>query len=161
MILITIIGVSSAYIVSRIRVPGIDLLDALVTMPIAIPGIIVATGYFLTFLGTPLNPIEWGAPLLIAAYTVRKFPGLEQVDKALEEAAINVGASRTRVFFTITIPLILMNILAGSMLAFIYSMSEVSTSIVVGDAILMSLQFLMILGSNLILRRRATALISL
>lgn len=198
-IIITLVGVSSAYLVSRIRVPGIDLLDALVTMPIAVPGIIVASGYFLTFLDTPLNPIQTGAPLLIAAYAIRKFPfgvrtffaGLEQVDKALEEAAVNVGASRTKVFFTITIPLILMNILAGSMLAFIYSMSEVSTSIVIGDAnhpdapmtwkmydimfkgsggtfqaaamgfILMTLQFLMIVGSNVVLRRRATALISI
>ena len=198
-LLITLLGVSAAYLVSRVKIPGISLLDALVTMPIAIPGIIVASGYFLTFLNTPLSPINWGAPLLIAAYTIRKFPfgvrtvfaGLEQTDPALEEAAINVGASRTRVFFTITIPLIFMNIIAGAMLGFIYSMSEVSTSIVIGDAnhndapmtwkmydimfkgfggtfqaaamgfILMTLQFIMIVGSNLILRRRAVALIGI
>jgi ABC-type Fe3+ transport system permease subunit len=196
--LIIVLGVSAAYLVSRVKIPGIEALDALVTLPIAIPGIVIATGFFLLFLKTPLDPIINGAPLLIISYTVRKFPftvravfaGFEQVDKALEESAINLGANRARVFFTIALPLVVLNILAGSMLSFIYSMSEVSTGIVIGDAnhdtapmtwkmydilfkglegglfvpaamgfVLMTLQFIMIVGSNLLLRKRATALI--
>lgn len=198
-ILIVILGVSAAYLVSRVKVRGMELLDTLVTLPIAIPGIIIATGFFLVFINTPLSPLIWGAPLLIMSYTVRKFPftvravfaGLEQVDKSLEESAINIGASRTKVFFTITLPLIYINILAGGMLSFIYSMSEVSTGIVIGDAnhndapmtwkmydmlfkgfggsfvaaamgvMLMTLQFIMIVGSNLLLRKRAVALIGI
>ncbi len=198
-VLIIVLGVSAAYLVSRVKVRGMELLDTLVTLPIAIPGIIIATGFFLVYLTTPLSPLIWGAPLLIMSYTVRKFPftvravfaGLEQVDKSLEESAINIGASRTRVFFTITLPLIFINILAGGMLSFIYSMSEVSTGIVIGDAnhndapmtwkmydmlfkgfggtfvaaamgvMLMLLQFIMIVGSNLLLRKRAVALIGI
>ncbi len=196
-----VLGVSAAYLVSRKKgLPGMEALDLLVTLPIAVPGIAVATGLFLTYLGTPLSPTISGAPLLIASYTVRKIPftvravfsGLEQTDKTLDEVAWTVGASKTRTFFGIIMPLILLNIIAGGMLSFIYSMSEVSTSIVVGDAnhadapmtwkmydmlfhgltggtfqpaamgfILMSLQFLFIVGANLILRKRATALISL
>ncbi len=198
-ILIVLLGVSAAYLVSRVKVKGMEALDTLVTLPIAIPGIIVATGYFLVYIDTPLSPLIWGAPLLIMSYTVRKFPftvravfaGLEQVDKALEESAVNIGASRTKVFFTITLPLIFINILAGGMLSFIYSMSEVSTGIVIGDAnhndapmtwkmydmlfkgfggtfvaaamgvMLMALQFIMIVASNLLLRKRAVALIGI
>lgn len=198
-IFIVLLGVSAAYLVSRVKVKGMELLDTLVTLPIAIPGIIVATGFFLVFIGTPLSPLIWGAPLLIMSYTVRKFPftvravfaGLEQVDKSLEESGINIGASRTKVFFTITLPLIFINILAGGMLSFIYSMSEVSTGIVIGDAnhddapmtwkmydmlfkgfggtfvaaamgvMLMTLQLIMIIGSNLLLRKRAVALIGI
>jgi ABC-type Fe3+ transport system permease subunit len=131
------------------------------------------------------------------SYTVRKFPftvrsvysGLEQTDKALEEAAINVGASKQRTFFNITMPLVFLNVLGGSMLSFIYSMSEVSTSIVIGAPnpatapmtfkmyqtyyslgggtfpaaamgfILMILQLIMIVGSNILLRRRATPML--
>lgn len=197
-ILIIILGVSAAYLVSRVKIPGIDAIDALVTLPIAIPGIVIATGFFLVFLGTPLSPLINGAPLLIMSYTVRKFPftvravfaGFEQVDKALEESAINLGANRARVFFSIALPLVFLNVIAGGMLSFIYSMSEVSTGIIIGDAnhktapmtwkmydilfkglegglfvpaamgfILMTLQFIMIVGSNLLLRKRATALI--
>ena len=198
-VLIVLLGVSAAYLVSRVKIKGMELLDTLVTLPIAIPGIIIATGFFLVFIGTPLSPLIWAAPLLIMSYTVRKFPftvravfaGLEQVDKSLEESAINIGASRTKVFFTITLPLIFINILAGGMLSFIYSMSEVSTSIVIGSAnhtdapmtwkmydmlfvgltgtfvaaamgvMLMTLQFIMIIGSNLLLRKRAVALIGI
>ncbi|RLG40058.1 MAG: iron ABC transporter permease [Thermoproteota archaeon] len=138
-----LLGVSAAYLVSRKRgVPGMEALDLLATLPIAVPGIAVATGLFLTYLGTPLSPTISGAPLLIAAYTVRKIPftvrsvfsGLEQTDKTLDEVAWTVGASKTKTFFTIILPLILLNVLAGGMLSFIYSMSEVSTGIVVGDA---------------------------
>ncbi|HDM91907.1 MAG TPA: iron ABC transporter permease [Candidatus Korarchaeota archaeon] len=198
-LLMVVLGVSAAYLVSRKRhLPGMEALDLLVTLPIAVPGIAVATGLFLTYLGTPLSPTISGAPLLIAAYTVRKIPftvravfsGLEQTDKTLDEVAWTVGASRTRTFFTIILPLILLNVLAGGMLSFIYSMSEVSTGIVVGDAnhrdapmtwkmydmlfhglagglfqpaamgfMLMALQFVFIVGANLLLRKRATALI--
>ena len=198
-VFMVILGVSAAYLVSRKKgVPGIEALDLLVTLPIAVPGIAVATGLFLTYLGTPLSPTISGAPLLIASYTVRKIPftvrsvfsGLEQTDKALDEVAWTVGASRTRTFFTIILPLIALNVLAGGMLSFIYSMSEVSTGIVVGDAnhrdapmtwkmydmlfhglagglaqpaamgfMLMGLQFVFIVGANLLLRKRATALI--
>jgi len=196
---IVLLGVSAAYLVSRKKIPGMSMLDTLVTMPIAIPGIVVATGLFLIFLPTPLSPIATAAPLLIMSYTIRKFPftvrsvfsGLEQTDKALEEAAVSVGASKTGTFLRITIPLVLMNVLAGSMLSFIYSMSEVSTSIVIGAAnpptapmtfkmyekyyalgggmfpaaamgvVLMIVQLIMIVGANLILRKRATTLIGI
>ncbi len=200
-LLMVVLGVSAAYLVSRKKsLPGIEALDLLVTIPIAVPGIAVATGLFLTYLGTPLSPTISGAPLLIAAYTVRKIPftvrsvysGLEQTDKALDEVAWTVGASRTRTFFSIVMPMILLNVLAGGMLSFIYSMSEVSTGIVVGDAnhrdapmtwkmydmlfhglaggtfqpaalgfLLMTLQFAFIVGANLLLRKRATALIGI
>ncbi len=198
--LIVILGVSAAYLVSRKRGVWMMLVDVLVTVPIAIPGIVIATGLFLVYLMTPLSPLKSGAPLLIAAYTVRKitftvrsvYSGLEQTDVALEEAALNLGASRARVFFTIAAPLVALNILAGGMLSFIYCMSEVSTGIVIGDAnhktapmtwkmydmlfkglaggvfqpaalgfMLMMLQLAMIVGANLILRRRATALIGI
>ncbi len=194
-----VLGVSAAYLVSRKKsLPGIEALDLLVTIPIAVPGIAVATGLFLTYLGTPLSPTISGAPLLIASYTVRKIPftvravfsGLEQTDKTLDEVAWTVGANKTRTFFSIVMPMILLNVLAGGMLSFIYSMSEVSTGIVVGDAnhrdapmtwkmydmlfhglaggtfqpaalgfLLMTLQFVFIVGANLLLRKRATALI--
>jgi ABC-type Fe3+ transport system permease subunit len=197
-LIIVLLGVSAAYLVSRKTILGIEAIDSLVTMPIAIPGIVIATGLLLVFINTPISPVAGAGPLLIIAYTIRKFPftvrtvfsGVEQTDEALEEAAVNVGASKSRTFLTITIPLVLVNVLAGGMLSFIYSMSEVSTGIVLGDAhhasapmtwkmldtlnalaggppaaaamgvILMSLQFVMIVGANLLLRRRAAPLLS-
>lgn len=139
-ILMVILGTSAAYIIARKKLPGKDGLDILVTLPVAIPGIVIAIGYFTTFLNTPLSPLISSVPLLIMSYAVRKIPftirsayaGLQQTHETLEEASRNLGASSTTTFFRIIIPLILINVLAGGMLSFVYSMSEVSTSLVLG-----------------------------
>jgi iron(III) transport system permease protein len=139
-IIMVILGTSAAYIIARKKIPGRDALDVLVTLPVAIPGIVIAIGYFTTFLQTPLSPLINPVPLLVLSYAIRKMPftirsayaGLQQTHEALEEASRNLGASPATTFFRITIPLILINILAGGMLSYVYSMSEVSTSLILG-----------------------------
>jgi len=142
-IIIIILGTGAAYIVSRKNIPGKELFDTLVTMPMAVPGVVVAAGLFFTYLGNPLlSPLINPAPLLIFSFAMRKFPftvrssfaGLEQTHVSMEEAAINLGASRIRNFFSIVLGLIYLSVLSGAMLSFIYSMSEVSTSLVIGSA---------------------------
>lgn len=142
-LIIVFLGTGAAYIVSRKDVPGKELFDTLVTMPMAIPGVVIAAGLFFTYIGNPfLSPLINPAPLLIFAFSVRRFPftvrssfaGLEQTHVSLEEAAINLGASRLRNFVSIVLALIYLNVLSGAMLSFIYSMSEVSTSLVIGSA---------------------------
>jgi len=142
-LIIIFLGTGSAYIVSRKEIPGKELFDTLVTMPMAIPGVVIAAGLFFTYLGSPLlSPLMNPAPLLIFSFSVRRFPftvrstfaGLEQTHVSLEEAAINLGASRLRNFISIVLVLIYLNVLSGAMMSFIYSMSEVSTSLVIGSA---------------------------
>ncbi|MCD6485337.1 MAG: iron ABC transporter permease [Candidatus Odinarchaeota archaeon] len=137
-----IIGTSAAYIVARKKIPGITLLDVISTIPIAIPGVVIAIGYFTGFLGTPLDPLANPAPLLIIAYTVRRitftvraaYSGLIQTHEELEEVSLNLGANKTQTFFRIVIPLIGISILAGAMMSFVYAMAETSTSIILGGA---------------------------
>jgi len=140
--LIIVLGTSAAYLVSRKHIPGMSLLDTLVTLPISIPGVVIATGLFLVFLNSPLDPLKSPIPLLILSYTIRKFPftvrsafaGFEQTHVEFEEAALNLGASRLKTFVDISLKLVWMNILAGGMLSFVYCMNEVSTGIVIGSA---------------------------
>ena len=141
--IIAFLGTGAAYIVSRKDIPGKELFDTLVTMPMAVPGVVIAAGLFFTYIGNPfLSPLINPGPLLIFAFSVRRFPftvrssfaGLEQTHVSLEEAAINLGASRIRNFVSIVLALIFLNVLSGAMLSFIYSMSEVSTSLVIGSA---------------------------
>ena len=140
-LLIIVLGVGAAYIINRKRIPGRNFLDILVTMPVAIPGIVLGIGYFIMFLKTPLSPLINPMPLLILSYTIRKFPftvrsayaGLQQTTIEMEEASLNLGASKLRTFLRITLPLIAISVLAGSMLSFVYAMSEVSTSLIFGD----------------------------
>jgi iron(III) transport system permease protein len=143
------IAIPAAYAVSRSKSKLMSILDALVTLPIAIPGLVVAVGLFFfyssgIFRGTPFDPTspETYNPMyvLVLAYGIRKIPfvarslfaGLQQTHVSLEEAAMNLGASRSKVLLSIVIPLILLNILSGVLLGFIYASTEVSVSITLG-----------------------------
>jgi ABC-type Fe3+ transport system permease subunit len=140
-IMIVLLGASAAYIIARKDIPGKNALDLLVTAPIALPGIVIATGFFTLFYNTPIFPIGHPAFLIIMSYTVRKFPftvraayaGLMSTPVVLEEASQNMGASKNRTFVKITLPLIGVSVLAGSLLSFVYSVSEVSTSLLLGS----------------------------
>ncbi len=98
------IGVAIAYIVLRTQLPGRQLLDHLVTVALAMPGLVLGIGYLRTFKGVEL-PFGGGALtaswiIFVLAYAVRRLPyalrscmaALTQVHPALEEAAENLGA---------------------------------------------------------------------
>ncbi|MEM2143517.1 MAG: iron ABC transporter permease [Candidatus Thorarchaeota archaeon] len=142
--MISLLGTGAAYIIVRKDIPGRTILDLLVTSPVALPGIVIATGYFTLFYNTPFFPAQgWPGPafLLVWSYTVRKFPftvraayaGLRSTPVSLEEASQSVGVSKSQTFLRITLPLIGVNVLAGALLSFVYSVSEVSTSLILGS----------------------------
>jgi iron(III) transport system permease protein len=93
-------------------------------------------GWFDVIGQTP-NPV----PLLITAYAIRRLPyvvrsvsaGLEQTSGQLEEAALNLGASTATAIRRVVLPLIAANIIAGAILAFSFSMLEVSDSLVLAQ----------------------------
>jgi iron(III) transport system permease protein len=132
-----LLGVGIAFILVRRRFQGSGLLDALAMTPLAVPGIVLAFGYVGGFSGTPLDPRHNPIPLLMIAYSVRRLPymtraayaGFQQTSVALEEAAMNVGASPMRTLWKITLPLILGSLIAGAILTFTFAMLEVSESI--------------------------------
>ncbi len=140
-VIIVLLGTSAAYLIARRDLPGKTALDLLVTSPIALPGIVIATGYFTLFYNTPFFPPGAPAFLITMSYTVRKFPftvraayaGLLSTPVVLEEASMNLGASKNQTFAKITMPLIGVSVLAGSLLSFVYSVSEVSTSLILGS----------------------------
>ena len=134
------VGIGVAYIVARSTIPGKDLLDSLFTMILAIPGIIVGVGYLIGY-GSELPLLgfslarEW--IVMPLALCVRRLPyfirsayaSFLQLDKTLEEAAEAIGASKLRVFFTISMPLILKGVFAGMVMFFIMAMQEISSTI--------------------------------
>ncbi|MCG3127733.1 MAG: hypothetical protein CHACPFDD_02603 [Phycisphaerae bacterium] len=137
-----VLAVAIAYLLVRSRTWGSSLLDGLAMLPLAVPGLVMAFGYFAMTQGDSpvafLNPLKHDpTPLLVIAYTVRRLPflvrscaaGLEQTSVALEEAAVNLGASPARTLWSVTIPLLTANLIAGSLLVFSRSMLEVSDSL--------------------------------
>ena len=107
-------------------------------LPLAIPGIVLAFGYLVSFAGTTIDPRVNPVPLLVIAYAVRRLPymvraayaGFQQISVTLEEAAINLGSSGFRALRRITLPLLSANLIAGGILAFSFAMLEVSDSLI-------------------------------
>jgi len=139
-----VLGLTVAYLVVRLRVRGRGALDSLAMLPLAVPGLVIASGYVamtaagpLVGIGPRANPVV----ILIIAYSVRRLPymvrsvsaGLQQTSETLEEAARNLGASPIRSVLRVTVPLISANVLAGAILAFSFAMLEVSDSLILAQ----------------------------
>jgi iron(III) transport system permease protein len=136
-----VLGVTIAYLLARKRVPGRNVLDALAMLPLALPGLVLAFGYVAAFSATPLDARVNPVPLLVISYAVRRLPymvraayaGFQQTSVALEEAAINLGASPIKTLYQITMPLIFANLIAGAVLSFSFAMLEVSDSLILAS----------------------------
>jgi iron(III) transport system permease protein len=133
-----VLGVTIAYLLTRKRIPGRDILDLLAMLPLALPGLVIAFGYVASFSATPLDARINPIPLLVIAYAVRRLPymvraayaGFQQSSVVLEEAAMNLGASPMKTLYQITFPLVFANLVAGAVLAFSFAMLEVSDSLI-------------------------------
>ena len=119
---------------------GRSVLDFVATLPLAVPGVVLAIGYLRIFhavnlpiLGRPLTE-TW--IVLVIAYAVRRLPYtlrscyaiLQQIHISLEEASQNLGASPLTTFIKISWPLMLPGIIAGGVIAFITSSVELSST---------------------------------
>jgi iron(III) transport system permease protein len=133
-----ILGLLIAYVIVRKLVPFPGLLDGLVMIPLALPGIVLAFGYVVTYTNTFLDPLNNPVPLLVIAYAIRRLPymvrsaaaGLQQMSPSLEEASTTFGASRFHTLRKITVPLVMANLIAGALLCFSYAMLDVSDSLI-------------------------------
>jgi len=133
-----LLGVTIAYFILRRRIRAGWLVDAVVMLPLALPGLVLAFGYVAAFSGTVLDPLRNPVPLLVIGYAVRRLPycfraayaGLQQVGVEYEEAARVCGARPVRTVATVTVPLIAANVIAGGLLSFMFAVLEVSESMV-------------------------------
>jgi iron(III) transport system permease protein len=140
-----VLGIMIAFVVVRSTLRLRNLLDTMTMLPLAVPGLVMAFGYFAMSQNgrafSFLNPIENPTMLLIIAYTVRKLPfivrsaisGLQQMSYSYEEAAQCLGCSPVKTSIKITFPLIIANLLAGGLLVFSQTMLEVSDSLILAQ----------------------------
>lgn len=139
-ILCLVIGVPMAWIMGRTRAPGRATMDALTTLILAIPGTALGIAFIRAFnfplpvIDLPLTGVWIILPLVLAVrrlpYTVRgSYSSLLLVHKSMEEAAENVGATKLRTFWDITVPLVWRGILVGALFSFLTSIQEASATI--------------------------------
>jgi iron(III) transport system permease protein len=136
-----VLGAIIAWLLLRSEVRGRNLLDAIATMPLAIPGVVLAVGYLRVFHGWDLpglgGPLTGSWLILVIAYTMRRLPytvracyaALQQIHPSLEEAAQNLGATRARTFRKVTFPLMLGGLVAGGLISFMTSSVELASTI--------------------------------
>ena len=140
------VGLGVAWVVVRSDLRFRGVLDAVVMLPLAVPGLVMAFGYLaLSQEGKPFHFLvgAGGSPflLLVLAYAIRRLPyvvrsavaGLQQSNPMLEEAAKSLGATPLRTLRRVAIPLIGANLAAGCILAFAFAMLEVSDSLILAQ----------------------------
>ncbi|QDL94689.1 ABC transporter permease (plasmid) [Paroceanicella profunda] len=125
----TVLGTAAAFGVVRGRFPGQRLVVAFLLSPLIVPGIIVAIAvYFfyarLGIVGSPVAIALAHTALAVPFVVVNVSAVLHGVDRRLEQAAQNLGASAWTTFRLITFPLIRPGVLAGGLFAFIASFDE-------------------------------------
>jgi molybdate transport system permease protein len=141
------LGILTAYALARGQFRGKQLLNALVHLPLILPPVVTGYLLLLTFgrrglVGGWLEEtfglvlaFRWTGAVLAAA--IMAFPlmvrairiAIEAVDPKLEQAGATLGASRFWVFTSITLPLILPGVIAGSVLAFAKALGEFGATI--------------------------------
>ena len=147
------LGVVVGFLLARVRFPGRDLLDSLLTLPMVMPPTVL--GYYLLviigrrgWLGGWLQD-SFGINLIftwqgaVIAASIVAFPlvfkparvAFEAVDGQLEQAARVLGISELGVFFRVTLPLAWRGILSGVLLAFARALGEFGATLMVAGSI--------------------------
>lgn len=131
-----VIGTLGAIGMARVNYKTKGMMEYLSTIPIMVPEIILGMVFmaFFSLLGLP-----FGMTTLVIAHTAFCIPyvfmmvkaRLVGIDKSLEEAARDLGASPVRIFWDITLPLIMPAVASGCLLAFAMSFDDVVISIFV------------------------------
>jgi putrescine transport system permease protein len=131
-----VLGTMAALVMTRMRrFRGKTLFGALITAPLVMPEVIIGLSLLLMFvsLGELMNMTPKGIMAIwiahvtftLAFVTVVVSSRLSELDKSLEEAAMDLGANRVKVFFLITLPIIAPALIAGWLLAFTLSLDDV------------------------------------
>lgn len=134
-----VLGTMAALVMTRMgKFPGKTLFGALITAPLVMPEVIIGLSILLMFvsLGQMVGLAPKGIASIwiahvtftLAFVTVVVSSRLAELDKSLEEAAMDLGANRIKVFFLITLPIIAPALISGWLLAFTLSLDDVVIS---------------------------------
>jgi spermidine/putrescine transport system permease protein len=126
-------GIPAALALDRTQFPGKTLFRRLVLLPLILPGIITGLSLLMlfNFAGTKLGLITivlGHGTALISVATTEVFAGLQKLDRAQEEASLDLGANYWQTFWRITVPNLKLPIMGAALLIFTLSMDEIAVS---------------------------------
>ena len=152
MLTTTLVGVPIAYLMTRYNVLGKNILHIFIIMSLMSPPFIGAYSWiillgrngiiskFFKLLGMT-SPTIYGRGGIIFVFTLHLFPyiylytsgAMNSIDSSLEEAAENLGMSKLRRIWTVTLPVILPSILAGCIMVFMTCLADFGTPMLLGE----------------------------
>jgi len=126
-------GVPAALALDRAQFPGKALFRRLVLLPLILPGIITGLSLLMLFnlmsVKLSLLTITLGhGTALISVATTEVFAGLQKLDRAQEEASLDLGANYWQTFWRVTVPNLKLSIIGAALLIFTLSMDEIAVS---------------------------------
>jgi putative spermidine/putrescine transport system permease protein len=133
------LGIPAAFSLARYRFFGSDAISAFLLSPLLIPLIALGLAVLLLYAAVGLKTTMAGFVLMhvliTTPYVIRTVMAmLTQIDPALEDAAVSLGADDIKTKFLITLPLIKPGIMAGAFFAFMTSFDNVPVSIFLGSS---------------------------
>jgi spermidine/putrescine transport system permease protein len=151
-VLSALVGLTNAFLLERGRFPGKQVLSVMMLAPLVIPGVILGIS-ILAFasriadfaddaFGLELDFLRPGLPLVVLGQfsyiatiaTLTISASLRRFDRTLEEAALNLGASRAAVFRTILLPYLRPALLGSAAISFLMSFSDFNTTLMLVGA---------------------------
>jgi spermidine/putrescine transport system permease protein len=127
------LGLLAALALDRASFPGKALFRRLVLLPLILPGIITGLSLlmFAVFAGMQLSLLTvflgHGTALISVAAT-ELFAGLQKLDRAQEEASLDLGATPWQTFWRVTLPNLKLSLVAAGLLIFTLSMDEIAVT---------------------------------
>ena len=126
-------GIPAALALDRANFPGKAIFRRLVLLPLILPGIITGLSLLMLFreadVKLSLLTIVLGhGTALISVATTEVFAGLQKMDRAQEEASLDLGANYWQTFWRVTVPNLRLSIIGAALLIFTLSMDEIAVS---------------------------------
>ena len=127
------LGLLAALALDRATFPGKPIFRRLVLLPLILPGIITGLSLlmFAVFAGLQLSLVTvflGHGTALISVATTELFAGLQKMDRAQEEASLDLGATPWQTFWRVTLPNLKLSLIAAGLLIFTLSMDEIAVT---------------------------------
>lgn len=136
LLIVVFLAVLIAYVAVRRRSVLSGAVDVISMIPYVIPGTVIGIAMISAFNREPLV-LTGGMLIMVVALVVRRLPYtirssvaiLQQIPLYVEEAALSLGSSKPKAFFTVTLPMMSSGVLSGAILSWVTLISELSTAI--------------------------------
>lgn len=137
------VGLPAAIGLSRGRFPGRDIVNSVLLSPLMVPALVTGVALYqfsLVFWDLTRLPLGGTIPGLVVGHLTFGIPfvvrailaGHARFDYALEEAALNLGATPMQTFWRVTVPVLRPSIISGGIFAFVMSLDDVPVALFMG-----------------------------